>query len=233
MSVFTFCRCGLRVFLIWCALALCPALPGHAALPDGFVYVAEAVPDVLLEIRYYSTYNFVGARVDGYKAPVAVLSAEAAASLRRAAGIAAERGYVLKIFDAYRPQAAVDHFVRWAGDMHDAKYKAVFYPQTDKARLFELHYIAAKSGHSRGSTVDLTLVDRLSGRECDMGSPFDFFGPISHHGTNLITPKQAANRAILQSIMKESGFKPYAEEWWHYTLDNEPYPKTYFNFEVR
>ncbi|MCL2123005.1 MAG: peptidase M15, partial [Desulfovibrionaceae bacterium] len=142
MYVVTFCRRGLRLFLVatWCAIALCPAPPGHAALPDGFVYVAEAVPDVLLEIRYYGTYNFVGARVDGYKAPVAVLSVEAAASLRRAAEIATARGYVLKVFDAYRPQAAVDHFVRWAGDMRDAKYKAVFYPQVDKTKLFELRY---------------------------------------------------------------------------------------------
>ena len=235
MSAGVFFRCGRCVFciMIWCALVLCPARPGHAALPDGFVYVAEAVPDVLLEMRYYSTYNFVCARVDGYKAPVAVLSAEAATALRRAAEAAAARGYVLKIFDAYRPQAAVDHFVRWADDARDTKCKDIFYPQVDKARLFELGYIAARSGHSRGSTVDLTLVDRLDGRELDMGSPFDFFGPISHHGTPLITRQQAANRAILLAIMQESGFTPYAEEWWHYTLNNEPYPDTYFRFEVQ
>ena len=235
MPVVAFCRCGLCVFYVavWCALALCPARPGHAALPDGFVYVAEAVPDVLLEIRYYSSYNFVCARVDGYKAPVAVLSTEAATALRRAAEASAARGYVLKIFDAYRPQMAVDHFVRWASEVRDTKCKDIFYPKTDKARLFKLGYIAAKSGHSRGSTVDLTLVDRLSGKELDMGSPFDFFGPISHHGTTLITPEQAANRVILQTIMQESGFKPYAKEWWHYTLDNEPYPDTYFTFELQ
>jgi len=235
MSGFTFRRHSLRLFLavVLCALALCPTRPGHAAPPNGFVYVAETVPEVLLEIRYYSAYNFVGTRVDGYKTPVAILSAEAATALRRAAVTAGERGYVLKIFDAYRPQAAVDHFIRWAGDARDSKNKAVFYPQTDKARLLEQGYIAKKSGHSRGSTVDLTLVDRLSGQELDMGSPFDFFGPISHYETSLITPKQAANRAMLRAIMQESGFKPYAKEWWHYTLDNEPYPHTYFSFEVR
>ena len=235
MPVSVFFRCGPRLFWIaaWCVLALCQVRLGHAALPDGFVYVAEAAPDVLLEIRYYSTYNFVCARVDGYKAPVAVLSEEAAMALCRAAETSAARGYVLKIFDAYRPQTAVDHFVRWADDAQDTKCKDIFYPQVDKARLFELGYIAAKSGHSRGSTVDVTLVDRLNGQELDMGAPFDFFGPISHHETPLITPEQTANRAILLTIMRESGFKPYAEEWWHYTLENEPYPETYFTFEVQ
>ena len=235
MSVFTFNRRDPRSFLavVLCALVLCCARQAHAVLPDGFVSVADAVPDVLLEMRYYGTSNFVGDRVDGYKAPVAILSAQAAQALRRAAVTAAARGYALKIFDAYRPQAAVDHFVRWARDAHDTKNKAAFYPRVDKARLFELGYIAKKSAHSRGSAVDLTLVDRLSGQELDMGSPFDFFGPISRHGTPLITPKQAANRAILRTIMQESGFRPYTREWWHYTLASEPYPNTYFSFEVQ
>lgn len=204
------------------------ARPPH----PGFVRLAEVMPDVLLDVRYYSTYNFTADRVDGYAAPVAILSVEAANALKRAGETLRQQGYVLKIFDAYRPQIAVDHFVRWAADLKDTRNKAVFYPDVDKDKLFAQGYIARKSGHSRGSTVDLTLVNMKTGREVDMGSPFDFFGPISHHGTSLITPEQAANREILKKAMTTSGFKPYAEEWWHYTLKDEPYPDTYFNFTV-
>ena len=207
--------------------------PDLDEMPDGFVHVTDLAPDALLDIRYYSAFNFAGTRIDGYQAPNAILSRPAAEALVRVAAAACERGYVLRIFDAYRPQAAVDHFVRWAEDPLDQTLKNIFYPEVDKNRLFELNYIAQKSGHSRGATVDLTLVDRISGQELDMGSPFDFFGPISHHGTPLITPAQSANRAILQTLMQENGFKPYAEEWWHYTLEDEPYPDTYFNFPVR
>ena len=156
------------------------------------------------------------------------MSNEAATALHRAAEIACVQGYALKVFNAYRLQAAVDHFVRWASDIQDTRYKAGLYPQVDKAQLFNLGYIAQQSGRSRGSTVDITLVSLQNGKELDMGSPFDFFGLISHHGTSLITQEQTANRAILQSIMQESGFKPYTEEWWHYTLDDELYPNTYF-----
>ncbi len=226
------CRNAFAVALLLLLVSASHAAPPESPLPGDFVHVTDAVPDALLEIRYYSTYNFVGARIDGYEEPTAVLSRAAAAALKKAGDAAAARGCVLKIFDAYRPQRAVDHFVRWAKDP-DEKNKAVFYPDVDKSRLFALGYIAAKSGHSRGSTVDLTLVDRRSGKELDMGSPFDFFGPISHHGTPLIRPDQAANRDMLQTIMRESGFKPYAEEWWHYTLAGEPYPDRYFDFPVR
>jgi D-alanyl-D-alanine dipeptidase len=201
--------------------------------PEGFVRVSDVAPEVLLDIRYYSAFNFVGTRVDGYLAPVAILSRPAAEALARAAEAARARGLVLRIFDAYRPQAAVNHFVRWAGDAADQKNKALFYPDVDKSRLFELQYISAKSGHSRGSTVDLTLVSRATGAELDMGSPFDFFGEISHHGTPRITRAQAANRNLLKSIMENAGFRPYPEEWWHYTLANEPYPDSYFTFPAQ
>ena len=201
--------------------------------PDGFVRVTDMAPDVLLDIRYYSAFNFVGARVDGYLAPVAVLSRPAALALAQAATAARDQGFVLRVFDAYRPQAAVDHFVRWAEDAADQKNKAFFYPDVDKSRLFALNYIAVKSGHSRGSTVDLTLVSRMTGVELDMGSPFDFFGEISHHGTPRITRKQAANRHLLKSIMENAGFRSYSKEWWHYTLADEPYPGTYFTFPVQ
>ncbi len=212
--------------------AAAPATAASRAPHEGFVYVTDVVPDAILEVRYYSTYNFVGARVDGYKAPTVILSAQAADALKKVNVALQAQGYTLKIFDAYRPQTAVAHFVRWAKDIKDTKRKEAFYPQVDKSKLFELGYIAEKSGHSRGSTVDLTIVDMKTGKEVDMGSPFDFFGPISHHGTNLITPEQTKNREILKSAMTGNGFKPYDEEWWHYTLKNEPYPDTYFDFPV-
>lgn len=203
-----------------------------AGLPDGMVYVTDVAPDVLLDIRYFGTYNFVGSRIDGYQAPVAILSRQAALALKRASDAAMARGCVLKLFDAYRPRMAERHFVRWANDPLDSKNKEIFYPGVDKSELVG-PYIAARSGHSRGSTVDLTLVDRRSGRELDMGSPFDFFGEISHHGTPLIRPEQTANRELLKAVMREGGFRPYAGEWWHYTLIDEPYPDTYFDFAVR
>ena len=232
-----------HILAIFCLISL--VLPPHAGcaarhssacgegLPDGFVRVTDMAPDVLLDIRYHGAFNFVGDRVDGYAAPVAILSRPAAAALARAAATAREQGFLLRIFDAYRPQAAVEHFVRWAKDAKDQKNKALFYPDVDKSRLFELNYIAARSGHSRGSTVDLTLVNRVTGMELDMGSPFDFFGEISHHGTPRITRAQAANRDLLKAIMGHAGFRPYPEEWWHYTLVDEPYPDTYFTFFVQ
>lgn len=217
------------VLLVWILVSA----PGWAfALPPGFVYVTDVVETAQLDIRYYGENNFVGAPIDGYEAPVAILTQEAAAALKLAADILERQGYYIKIFDAYRPQRAVDHFVRWAEDLDDQKMKDVFYPEVDKARLFELGYIAEKSGHTRGSTVDLTLVYIDTGEEVDMGSTFDFFGEVSHHATNLITPEQAANRRILRDAMMAAGFVPYPEEWWHYSLANEPYPGTYFDFPV-
>jgi D-alanyl-D-alanine dipeptidase len=206
---------------------------GVETLPNGFVYVTDVVPDVILEIRYFSTYNFLGARVDGYLAPVAILSTSAAQALKIANDDLRRQGYALKIFDAYRPQTAVNHFVRWAADLSDTLTKEYFYPDIDKSRLFPEGYIAEKSGHSRGSTVDLTIINLQSGKEIDMGSPFDFFGEISHHGTLLISYEQTQNREILKTAMLNAGFKLYDEEWWHYTLTNEPYPDTYFDFPVK
>jgi len=205
---------------------------GKKGLPDGFVYVTDVMPDVLLDIRYFSTYNFVGARVEGYLAPTAILSAEAARALKEVRDELKAKGYLLKIFDAYRPQKGVNHFVRWAKEVNDTIYKRTFYPNIDKSKLFALNYIASRSGHSRGSTVDLTLVDILTGKELDMGSPFDFFGPISGHGTNLISKDQTANREILKGAMLRHGFRHSQEEWWHYLLINEPYPNTYFDFDI-
>lgn len=214
------------------ALALLLPVQAKAVMHEGFVHVTDMCENVILEIRYFSSYNFVGKRIDGYAAPQAILSEPAARALCKAAAAAESKGYTLKIFDAYRPQAAVDNFVRWGMDAADIRMKPIFYPQVEKARVFDLGYVATRSGHSRGSTVDLTLVDRQSGKELDMGTPFDFFGEASHHGAKGMTPQQQANRSALLGIMDGAGFKRYEEEWWHYTLKNEPYPDTYFNFVV-
>ena len=214
------------------ALGMLLPLQARAAVSEGFVHVSDKCQNVIQEIRYFSSYNFVGERIDGYLAPQAILTDPAATALCKAAVAAEEKGYTLKIFDAYRPQSAVDHFVRWGMNAADTRMKAIFYPQVDKARVFDQGYVATRSGHSRGSTVDLTLVDRQSGKEVDMGTPFDFFGAASHHGALGISTQQEANRAALLGLMENAGFKRYKEEWWHYTLKNEPYPDTYFNFAV-
>ena len=199
----------------------------------GFVSVGEAVPDAILEIRYYSTFNFIGERIDGYERPVALLTREAAERLGEAGDELAGRGYRMRIYDAYRPQKAVDHFMRWARDLSDTRMKAFFYPGLEKSELIPGHYIAERSGHSRGSTVDLTLFDMRAGKDADMGSPFDFFGEVSHPDYRGVTEEQYANRMLLRDVMTRSGFRPLASEWWHFTLENEPYPDTYFTFPVR
>ena len=200
---------------------------------DDFVSIGEVVPDAILEIRYYTSYNFVGARIDGYRQPTALLTREAADSLRAVSDDVLAQGYRLKIFDAYRPQCAVDHFVRWAADVSDTLMKPYFYPDLDKSVLFEQEYIMEKSGHTRGSTVDLTLFDMATEREVDMGGTFDWFGIESHPDYTDITPQQYANRMILREAMLRHGFKPLASEWWHFTLADEPYPDTYFTVPVR
>ena len=216
---------------------------------EHFVSIPEAVPDAILEIRYFSTYTFVGERIDGYLAPTALLTRAAADSLRAVSDDLMRRGYRIKIFDAYRPQMAVDHFVRWAADLKDARMKSCFYPDLRKNVLFKQGYIAEKSGHTRGSTVDLTLFDMATGKEVDMGGTFDWFGPESHpdfcgdpdtgvydakagRKRGGITETQFRNRLILREVMLRHGFKPLAEEWWHFTLKNEPFPDTYFTFPV-
>ncbi len=201
---------------------------------DGsrFVMISETVPDAILEIRYYSTYNFVGERIDGYQAPVALLTREAAEALKEVSDELAEQGYRLKIYDAYRPQSAVEHFKRWAADLEDVSMKEYFYPDLDKSVLFSQGYISSKSGHSRGSTVDVTLFDMDTGKELDMGGTFDWFGPRSHPNFTGLTEEQAANRKLLRDTMLAHGFKGINTEWWHFTLKNEPYPDTYFDFPV-
>ena len=215
-------------------------LPSYAsAAPDpndssGFVVLSDVVPDIIQEIRYYSTYNFVGDRINGYEEPCALMTKEAAAALKEVADELRQKGYRLKVFDAYRPQMAVDHFVAWAKDVNDTRMKKYFYPELNKDVLFPQEYIMEKSGHTRGSTIDLTLFDMNTGKEVDMGGTFDYFGERSHpdYKGNL-TRKQLANRKILRDAMLRHEFKPIETEWWHFTLKNEPYPDTYFTFPVQ
>ena len=217
-----------------------------------FVTLTDIVPDAILEIRYFGTYNFVGARIDGYLEPTALLTRKAADSLRAVSDDLKKLGFRLKIYDAYRPQKAVDHFVRWAENLPDTMMRRYFYPDLNKDVLFDQEYICAKSGHTRGSTVDLTLFDMRTEKELDMGGTFDWFGPESHPdfcgdpetltytGDNAkspvgraITEEQFCNRMTLREAMMRHGFKPFPTEWWHFTLQDEPFPDTYFNFPVR
>jgi len=197
-----------------------------------FVLLSDYVPSIVQEIRYFSTYNFIGDRIDGYEEPCAILTKEAARALKAVSNEAGVSGYCLKIFDAYRPAKAVKKFVLWGIEDLDQRMKPFFYPDLDKQSLFALGYIASRSGHSRGSTVDLTLLDMQSGRELDMGSPFDYFGEISHPDYKGITDEQFENRMFLRKIMLRNGFEPIDCEWWHYTLADEPFADTYFDFPV-
>lgn len=203
------------------------------ALPDGFVYLDEAVPDIVIELKYTTDDNFVGQPIDGYRHEHAILSEPAAAALAEVQAALQPFGLGLKVFDSYRPQRAVDHFVRWGEDLQDQRTRPDFYPDVAKEHLFEEGYIAARSGHSRGSTVDLTIAYRDevgTAHELDMGSSYDFFGPISWPDSPAVSPQQGANRALLQNVMTTNGFDYYAHEWWHFTLADEPYPDTYFDF---
>jgi D-alanyl-D-alanine dipeptidase len=194
--------------------------------------LAEYIPSVIQEIRYYSTYNFIGDRIDGYEQPVALITKEAARALKAVSNQAAAMGYRLKIFDAYRPACAVRHFGMWSIEDLDLRMKPFFYPDLNKHELFEKGYIAGKSSHSRGSTVDLTLFDMSTGREVDMGSPFDFFSEVSHPDYEGVTREQYENRMLLRDLMVRNGFEPIDCEWWHFTLKDEPFPDTYFEFPV-
>ena len=198
----------------------------------GFVLLSDVVPHVVQEIRYFSTFNFVGERIDGYEEPVALLTREAARALKAVSNEMMVKGYRLKIYDAYRPAMAVKHFIYWAIEDEDIRMKPDFYPDIDKQDAFQLGYIAKQSSHSRGSAVDLTLLDMKTGKEVDMGGPFDLFGERSHPDFRGITDAQYANRMLLRSAMERNGFEPYACEWWHFRLADEPFPDTYFNFPV-
>lgn len=211
---------------------------------ENFVVITDVIPDAILEIRYHSTFNFVGTRVDGYLEPTALMTRQSADSLKVVSDEMKAKGYRLKIYDAYRPQCAVDHFVRWAQNPSDTLTKRYFYPMLEKPVLFEQNYILSRSGHTRGSTVDLTLFDEATGKEVDMGGVFDWFGNESHpdfcgnpdtgeYTGGILTEEQFRNRMLLREVMLRHGFMPIDSEWWHFTLANEPFPDTYFTFPVK
>ena len=201
-------------------------------LPEGFIYVKSVIPDIDVELRYFTTHNFVGDTIDGYKANSLILTKAAAEKLKLVQEELQTQNLCLKVYDGYRPQRAVNHFIRWARDLKDTINKSQFYPNVEKLNLFKEEYIASRSGHSRGSTVDLTIVDGNTGEPLDMGSPFDFFGQESWVNYQGITEAQKKNRQLLQSVMLKHNFRNYLKEWWHFTLRWEPFPKTYFDFEI-
>lgn len=202
-------------------------------LPEGFCYVHDVIDDVILDMRYAGTHNFVGEPIDGYEANHAILTTEAALQLKAAADTFRQMGYRIKIFDAYRPQDAVRHFVRWSEDGNDIRMQAEFYPEfRKKSLLVDQGYIARNSSHMRGSAVDLTLTD-MDGNELDMGTCFDYFGKKAWHDAVNVTPEQKENRELLKSVMEANGFKAFEQEWWHYRLKNEPFKTEKFNFPVK
>jgi D-alanyl-D-alanine dipeptidase len=201
-------------------------------LPNDFADVQEEIPTIKIELRYFSDNNFVGTKVDGYEANVVILSSQATKALKRVQYELLKDSLSLKIYDAYRPQRAVSHFWRWAKDVNDTLTKQQFYPNVKKKNLFKEGYIATRSGHSSGSTIDITLVDLKTNKELDMGTPYDFFGPESWVAYNSITVLQKANRDLLQNVMKKQGFRNYPQEWWHFTLRDEPFLNQYFDFVI-
>ena len=201
-------------------------------LEDGFVYLKDVDDSIIVDLKYYSTINFTGKYVNGYYSNNAILTIESALALANAQDDFNKLGYSLILYDSYRPQLAVDFFIEWSKDLLDTVVKQKYYPNIKKSELFKLGYIALKSGHSRGSTVDVSLIEISTNTLLDMGTDFDFFGIESHTFFNDISENQKSNRMILYKIMTDNGFKNYSKEWWHYTLENEPFQK-YFNFLVQ
>ena len=201
-------------------------------LEAGFVYLNDIDDSIVVNLKYYSSENFTGQFVEGYHSNNAILTKESALALSKAQDDFNKLGYSLILYDAYRPQRAVNFFVQWSKNLNDTINKRVYYPNIKKSELFELGYIAYKSGHSRGSTVDVSLVEISTNKVLDMGTVFDYFGVESHTFFDDISEKQKSNRLILYEIMSNNGFKNYSKEWWHFTLKNEPYQK-YFDFLIK
>ena len=200
-------------------------------LPEGFVYINDLDNRINIDLRYSTENNFTGKVIDGYRSNKAIISAEAAIALIQVQNDLDQMNFSLKIFDAYRPQMSVNYFINWSNDSLDTINKSIYYPKIKKSELFPLGYIAERSGHSRGSTVDLTIVDNTTFKELDMGTPYDFFGPESATNFIEITDKQRSNRLLLLETMIRNGFENYSKEWWHYTLKKEPFDD-YFNFVI-
>jgi len=203
-----------------------------AQLPQGFVYVNNIITDLDVELRYFSTHNFVGDTIEGYKANKLILTQQAAEALKKVQIDLEQQNLCLRVYDGYRPQRAVNNFIIWAKDLRDTINKQEFYPDVEKRHLFRDGYIASKSGHSRGSTLDLTIIDGNTSEPLDMGSPYDFFGEPSWIEYDDITETQKQNRQLLQNVMRKYGFRNYPQEWWHFTLVGEPFRETYFDFVV-
>lgn len=225
-----------RCIYLIIACGLCLGSSSHAQTynsPAGeFVEIKANLPKIQTDVRYAGSNNFVGRPIPGYNAEKIILSTSATDSLHKAIEHLNGIGYGVIIYDGYRPQKAVNYFSKWSGAMGDTVGKANFYPDIAKKYLFRLGYIASKSGHSRGSTIDLSLTDLNTGREIDMGGTYDFFDESSWPITNKISRQQQKNRLVLREAMLMHGFKPLHTEWWHFTLKNEPYPDTYFDFDV-
>lgn len=245
-------RTALRHIALGLIAMLAPTVSG-AELPEGFVYLSEVAPHIRQDMRYAGNHNFVGRPIVGYEAAECILTTQAAQALKAAADELASDNLVFRVYDCYRPDRAVADFAQWARDIDDRAMQDEFYPRVDKSRLFELGYIAERSGHSRGSTVDLTiepvdaptpvwtgeealvdcvLPERFADNPLDYGTGYDCFDTHAHHGAQGISPEAEVNRTRLKDLLDRHGFKPYAEEWWHYTLRDEPFPDTYFDFPV-
>ena len=220
----------MRIFLIF--IVLFNYISTNYNLEKGFVYLSDINSSIIVDLKYYSSNNFTGKFVEGYNSNKAILTKEAAVALSNVQDDLNKIGYSLILYDAYRPQSAVDFFVKWSQNINDTIYKNTYYPNIKKSELFKLGYIAYKSGHSRGSTVDVSLVEIESKKEIDMGTIFDYFGVESHTFFNNLSKKQKLNRLILYEAMSDNGFKNYSKEWWHFTLKNEPFQK-YFDFPVK
>jgi zinc D-Ala-D-Ala dipeptidase len=205
----------------------------YAQLPNGFIYAEDVIPDLEVELRYFTSNNFVGQPIEGYHSNKLILTLESAQALKLVHEALQEQNLCLKVYDGYRPQSAVNHFIKWARDLDDTINKHTFYPDVKKRNLFKDEYIASKSGHSRGSTLDLTIIDGNTGIPLDMGSAYDFFGQESWIDYTNITEKQKINRQLLQRFMLKFGFRNYPKEWWHFTLRGEPFKDTYFDFAVK
>lgn len=215
------------------ALSLLFSCATQREVPNSFVNLKKQIPNLEIDLRYYGSHNFLGRPVKGYEANKVFISKEAANALVQIQKELNQQGLGIKVFDAYRPQQAVNNFKEWAMDIADTAAKKEFYPDVDKRNLFKLGYIAEKSGHSRGSTIDLTIVNLKDKNELDMGTGFDYFGEPSHHDYSNLSTQQKNNRKLLKDIMEKHGFKSIEEEWWHYTLKNEPFKDQYFDFKVR
>lgn len=204
-------------------------------IPEGFTYLDKLEPSISFDMRYFSKDNFVGDTIDGYHTARCIISTNAALALQKIQQELNAKNLGLKIYDAYRPQTAVNHFVRWAKDLNDTVRKAIHYPEINKSELFKKGYISSRSGHSRGSSVDLTLIytaGENKGKELDMGTVWDYFSPDSWPSSEAVSPKQKENRMLLQAIMRKYGFRALKEEWWHFTFKDEAFPNTYFDFNV-